>query len=231
MRVLIVDDEPHIQHVLKLNLEIDGYEVVTADNGKIALQIVDNQHFDVILLDIMMPEIDGYDVCQKIRLTNPDVGIIMISAKDTTADKISGLKIGADDYITKPFQYEELALRIQNVLKRANVENSELDNYSFGENTINFRTFVATTKRGNIALTQKETMLLKLLIDKGNEVVSRQQILQAVWGYDVYPNTRTIDNFILSFRKYFEEDQHNPIYFHSVRSVGYRFTPDGSKQF
>ncbi|MEZ4909373.1 MAG: response regulator transcription factor [Saprospiraceae bacterium] len=230
MRILIVDDEPHIQHVLKLNLEMDGYDVVTADNGKIAIQIVDNQHFDVILLDIMMPEIDGYDVCQKIRLTDPNVGIIMISAKDTTADKISGLKIGADDYITKPFQYEELALRIQNVLKRSNSENSELDTYHFGQNTINFRTFVATSHRGNIALTQKETMLLKLLIDKSNEVVSRQQILQTVWGYDVFPNTRTIDNFILSFRKYFEEDQHNPRYFHSVRSVGYRFTPDGLKQ-
>ena len=224
MRILIVDDEPHIQHVLRLNLELDGYEVVPATTGKEALQKLDSEYFDIVLLDIMLPELDGLDICQKIRLTNSKVGIIMISAKDTAIDKIAGLRVGADDYIPKPFLYEELSLRIQNLLKRTNDEIASSNTFNFGPNTINFLTFEAHTLHGKISLTQKETMLLKLLIDRNNEVVSRQQILQTVWGYDVYPNTRTIDNFILSFRKYFEENPQKPKYFHSIRSVGYKFT-------
>ena len=153
-----------------------------------------------------------------------EVPVIFLTAKDTSLDRITGLKKGADDYLTKPFNLEELLLRVQNLLRRTakDPENTP-ETYQFGANIINFLTYEAQGQQGSFSLTKKEAMLLKLLIDRRHEVVSRQQILQSVWGYDVYPSTRTIDNFILSFRKYFEEDPRNPHYFLSVRGVGYKF--------
>jgi two-component system alkaline phosphatase synthesis response regulator PhoP len=152
------------------------------------------------------------------------VPIIFLTAKDTAIDRITGLKRGADDYLTKPFNLEELLLRVSNLIRRTNraVENTS-DTYEFDGRRINFATYEAEVNGEIIPLTKKETMLLKLLIDRKNEVVSRQQILQSVWGYDVYPSTRTIDNFILSFRKYFELDPRNPQRFLSIRGVGYKF--------
>ena len=223
-RILLVDDEDGMRTILKLNLEKQDYEVVTADNGKDAFKIFKGQHFDLLLLDVMMPEVDGYQLCEQIRLENLEVPIIFLTAKDTSPDKIFGLKKGADDYVTKPYILEELLLRIQNLLKRSSKDPvNTLDSYNFGNNKINFITFEAFGNDGTFNLTKKEAMLLKLLIDRKNEVVSRQQILQAVWGYDVYPSTRTIDNFILSFRKYFEEEPKKPKFFLSVRGVGYKF--------
>ncbi len=223
-RILLVEDEESIRETLKLNLELEGYEVVTAANGKQALDIFKSQYFNIVVLDIMLPVINGLDVCEQIRLTNTEIPIIFLTAKDTQPDIILGLKKGADDYLTKPFSLEELYLRIKNLLKRS-VQNhsTEYETYSFGKNMINFKTFEAKGVGGLFQLTLKETMLLKLLIERKGEVVSRQQILQSVWGYEVYPSTRTIDNFILSCRKYFEEDQKNPKYFHSIRGVGYKF--------
>ena len=153
-----------------------------------------------------------------------DIPILMLTAKDSPMDRINGLKKGADDYLTKPFNLEELLLRVKNLIKRTSKspENSP-ESYAFGNNKVNFLTFEATGNQGDFTLTKKEAMLLKLLVDRKNEVVSRQQILQSVWGYDVYPSTRTIDNFILSFRKYFEDDPKSPAYFLSVRGVGYKF--------
>ncbi|HHS96093.1 MAG TPA: response regulator transcription factor, partial [Phaeodactylibacter sp.] len=194
------------------------------DNGKEALQLFQNQHFDLLILDVMLPEVSGFDICQQVRLTNMQVPIIFLTAKDTPEDRISGLKKGADDYLVKPFTFEELLLRIQNLLRRsAKTEEFKPEIVTFGNNTVNFLTYEAQCKKGKILLTKKEALLLKLLIDRKNQVVSRQQILQAVWGYDVYPSTRTIDNFILSFRKYFEENQAQPEFFLSVRGVGYKF--------
>jgi two-component system alkaline phosphatase synthesis response regulator PhoP len=226
MRILLVEDENSIRDVVKLNLEMENFEVVATGKGRQALKLFHEQHFDLLILDVMLPEIDGFQICEQVRLTNLEVPIIFLTAKETAGDRITGLKRGADDYITKPFSLEELMLRVRNLLKRAakgGSDNTSTETYTFGPNRVNFVTFEAEGNPGKFILTKKEAMLLKLLIDRRNEVVSRQQILQSVWGYDVYPSTRTIDNFILSFRKYFEADPANPQYFLSIRGVGYKF--------
>ena len=224
MRILLVEDEENIREVVKLNLELEDYEVITADNGKTALKHFFEQHFDLVLLDVMLPEVDGFQVCEQIRLTNMKVPIMMLTAKDAALDRITGLKKGADDYLTKPFNLEEMLLRVQNLLRRSSTDPENTPEiYEFGENKVNFITYEAKGKNGDFNLTKKEAMLLKLLIDRKGEVVSRQQILQSVWGYDVYPSTRTIDNFILSFRKYFETQPRQPKIFLSIRGVGYKF--------
>ncbi len=225
MRILFVEDEENIRDVVRLNLEMEGFEVVTTGKGREALRFFQDQHFDLIILDVMLPEMNGFQICEQIRLTDMEMPIIFLTAKDGSTDRIAGLKKGADDYLTKPFHLEELLLRVNNLIRRTNKspENTP-EIFEFGKNKVNFLTFEATGVDGSFALTKKEVMLLKLLIDRKNEVVSRNQILQSVWGYDVFPSTRTIDNFILAFRKYFEEDQRNPKFFHSVRGVGYKFT-------
>jgi two-component system alkaline phosphatase synthesis response regulator PhoP len=226
MRILLVEDEPTIREGLQINLELEGYEVVPTGNGKKALELVAGQHFDLLLLDVMLPDVDGFSIAEQVRLTNNEVPILMLTAKDMPQDRIMGLKKGADDYLTKPFNLEELLLRVGNLLRRSQRLKGEVpDLFEFGNNKVNFETYEATTWRGEgITLTKKEAMLLKLLVERKNEVVSRNQILQAVWGYDVFPSTRTIDNFILAFRKYFEQDPKQPRYFHSIRGVGYRFS-------
>jgi two-component system, OmpR family, alkaline phosphatase synthesis response regulator PhoP len=226
--ILVVEDEENLQDALKLNLELEGYEVSTASDGAEALKKVNQEYFDLIILDIMLPEIDGISVCETIRLKNTQLPILMLSARTSSADRILGLKKGADDYLTKPFNLEELLLRIHKLIRKnkkiqdkSNVE----DLYTFGNNTIDFNAQQALNSKGEqIELSLKEVMLLKLLIANKNEVVSREKILQSVWGYQVFPTTRTIDNFILNFRKYFEVDSREPRYFHSVRGVGYKFT-------
>jgi two-component system alkaline phosphatase synthesis response regulator PhoP len=225
--ILLVEDEENFQEALKLNLELEGYEVTGASDGEEALKTVRQEHFDLLILDVMLPEIDGIAVCESVRLQLPDLPILILSAKNSSADRVLGLKKGADDYLTKPFNLEELLLRVNNLLnksERLSAKHPVSQLYEFGKNTIDFKSLEAFTKKGeHIQLTKKEVMLLKLLIENKNEVVAREKILQAVWGYNVYPTTRTIDNFILNFRKYFEEDSRNPKYFHSVRGVGYRF--------
>lgn len=225
-RILLVEDEDNIRENLKLNLELEDYEVVAVADGSKAIKTFGEQRFNLVILDIMLPEMDGFDVCEKIRLEDMETPILFLTAKDTSQDKIRGLKTGADDYITKPFNLEELLLRVRNLLKRAAKSHADesFNEYAFGGNKINFITYEAIGVDGPVKLTNKELKLLKLLIDRRNEVVSRQYILQTVWGYDVYPSTRTIDNFILAFRKYFEKDPKNPVYFHSIRGVGYKFT-------
>jgi two-component system, OmpR family, alkaline phosphatase synthesis response regulator PhoP len=226
--ILLVEDEENLHEALKLNLELEGYDVTSAYDGAAAMKAVQNEYFDLIILDVMLPEIDGINVTQNIRITNNEVPILMLSAKNTSADKVLGLKKGADDYMTKPFDLEELMLRVQKLInknKRLQDKSSVGETYSFGGNTVNFKAQVAHTATGEkIELSKKEAMLLKLLIENRNEVVTREKILQSVWGYNVYPTTRTIDNFILNFRKYFEQDSRNPKYFHSVRGVGYKYT-------
>ena len=224
MRILLVEDEENIRKVVKLNLELDDYEVVTTDNGKDAMKYFHEQHFDLIILDIMLPEISGLQICEQIRLTDTETPIIFLTAKDTPPDRVLGLKKGADDYLSKPFNLEELQLRVKKLISRSSkTPKMDMEYFEFGNNKVNFSTFEAVGNQGDMILTKKEAMLLKLLVERKNEVVSRQQILQFVWGYDVYPSTRTIDNFIHSFRKYFEENPKEPKFFKSVRGIGYKF--------
>ena len=226
--ILIVEDELNLHEALKLNLEMEGYEVTSAFDGNEALKKVENAYFDLIIMDIMLPELDGISVTESIRVHNNEVPILMLSAKNTPADKVLGLKKGADDYLTKPFNLDELLIRVSKLIeknKRLQVKESIGDQYKFGNNLIDFKAQDAITWNGqHVDLSKKEAMLLKLLIENKGEVVTREKILQVVWGYNVYPTTRTIDNFILNFRKYFEEDSRNPRYFHSVRGVGYKYT-------
>ena len=226
--ILLVEDEENLHEALRLNLELDNYEVTSAFDGTEALKAIQQEYFDLIILDVMLPGIDGIHVTETIRVQNNQVPILILSAKNTSSDRVLGLKKGADDYLTKPFNLEELLLRVQKLIDKNKMlqdRDSVTDTYSFGKNTIDFRAQEATTKNNErIQLSKKEAMLLKLLIENKNEVVTREKILQTVWGYNVYPTTRTIDNFILNFRKYFEEDSRNPKYFHSVRGVGYKYS-------
>jgi two-component system, OmpR family, alkaline phosphatase synthesis response regulator PhoP len=226
--ILLVEDEANLHETIKLNLELEGYIVKSAFDGEKALQIINEAHYDLIVLDIMLPYLDGITVLETIRMRKIETAILLLSAKNTSNDKIIGLRKGADDYLTKPFNLEELLLRIQKLVeKNQKLQQTSTinDEYSFGGNTIYFNTLTAINfKQEDIALSNREAMLLKLLVEQESQPVTREKILQIVWGYQVYPSTRTIDNFILNFRKYFEVDSRNPKHFHSIRSVGYKFT-------
>ncbi|MBC7554409.1 MAG: response regulator transcription factor [Taibaiella sp.] len=226
--VLVAEDEESLRDTLKLNLELEGYEVTTTDTGPRVLKMVKNEYFDLIVLDIMLPEMDGITVCETIRMQHNDVPILFLSARNSGADRVEGLKKGGDDYLTKPFNLEELLLRVEKLItknKKIKEPQSVGDTYEFEGCKIDFSAHECIDKTGEKQeLSKKEAALLKLLVEHEGEVVSREQILQIVWGYNVYPTTRTIDNFILNFRKYFEKDSRNPVHFHSIRGIGYKFT-------
>ena len=227
-RILLVEDEEHLIDAIKLNLELEEYTVKIAEDGKKAIHLWENQRFDLVLLDIMLPNVDGLTVCETIRLKDSEIPILILSAKGSSTDRIQGLKAGADDYLLKPFNLEELLLRIQILIKKGEKlrqNRSEVDKkFNFGPNSINFTTYEfegVNNQKGQ--LTAREIQLLKLLIERKNEVVSRDTILELIWGVDVYPSTRTIDNYLLNFRKYFEDDPKSPKFFYSVRGIGYKF--------
>jgi len=226
LEILLVEDEEHLHDALKLNLEIEGYRVSSAFDGPAALKQIQQAHFDLIILDVMLPELDGFAITENVRLNNITTPILILSAKNTSANRVQGLKLGADDYLTKPFNLEELLLRVAKLIQKATAihQPAPIEAYLFAGNSIQFKSLEAFNSAGEkITLTKKEAMLLKLLMENKNNVVTRERILQTVWGYQVFPNTRTIDNFILSFRKYFELDSKNPIHFISIRGVGYKF--------
>lgn len=225
-RILLVEDESDIAELIQMNLDAEGYKVIHVSNGLIAMQRFEEQNFDLVILDIMLPGVDGISVCENIRLKNNEVPILFLSARGSSEDRIRGLKKGGDDYLTKPFNLEELMLRVQKLIGRTGGKNDRelnLVEYNFGDNYVNFESYEAKGVEGHFMLTKKEALLLKLLIENKGQVVSREKILQTVWGYNVYPSTRTIDNFILAFRKYFEQDAKEPVYFLSLRGVGYKF--------
>ncbi|MFH1005827.1 MAG: response regulator transcription factor [Bacteroidota bacterium] len=226
-RILLVEDEDNLRNTIRLNLEMEEYNVTAVCDGKAAIEQFRTARFNLIILDVMLPEIDGYTLCQKMRYENTEVPILFLTAKDSSSDRIHGLKLGADDYLAKPFTLEEFILRVNNLIKRGNrhlESRNQKQIYRFGNNEVNYLTFeikgINTKKR---TLSKREIHLLKLLIERKNEVISREEILSIVWEYDVYPSTRTIDNYIVSFRKYFEKNPREPKYFLSIRGVGYKF--------
>jgi len=235
IRILLVEDEEHLQSVIAMNLDLEGYKVQIASTGNEGVKVFRGGRFDLVILDVMLPEMDGYTVCKTIRLENKQVPILFLTAKGSGADRINGLKLGADDYLVKPFNLEELLLRVKNLLKRSTNNESvtlvDLEQVQIGNCHVNFKTFEVETGTGVINnLSKREMYLLKLLVEKEGQVVSREEILETIWGYEVYPSTRTIDNYILAFRKYFEPNPKQPQYFHSIRGVGYKFTQSQSKQ-
>lgn len=227
-KILLVEDEEHLLKTILLNLELENYHVTTATDGIEALKKFRSASFDLIILDVMLPELNGFDVCEEMRKENSQVPVLFLTAKGTSEDKVRGLKLGADDYLTKPFNLEELLLRIQILIKRYSIPSQpakSIEKYTFRGNEINFITYEIKGVNGlQTEITKREIALLRLLIERKGEVISREEILDAVWGTEAFPSSRTIDNYIVSFRKYFEKNQKEPRHFHSIRGVGYKFT-------
>ena len=223
-KILIIEDELDLIKGLKFNLSDEGYEVDSAVNGMEGLRKVVEEAPDLIILDIMLPEMDGLEVCRKLRQKNIGIPIIMLTAKGEEIDKVVGLELGADDYITKPFSIRELIARIKARLRYAESERKQVpDLYSFGDIEIDFARFKIRHKGKETDLTSLETDILKYFIMHRGEVVARNDLLDKIWGYESYPTTRTIDNHILKLRKKIEDDPSHPQYIISVYGGGYRF--------
>jgi len=224
-KILIIEDEQDLIRGLKLNLSDEGYQVDWALDGKEGLRKAVEENPDLIILDIMLPEMNGLDVCRELRQKNINIPIIMLTAKGEEIDKVVGLEIGADDYITKPFSIRELIARIKARLRSAEREaKTELKSYSFSDIEIDFIRFKVTRKGEEMEFTSREMEILKYFIIHRGEVVSRNDLLDKIWGYESYPTTRTIDNHILKLRKKIEDDPSHPRYILSVYGGGYRFT-------
>jgi two-component system alkaline phosphatase synthesis response regulator PhoP len=224
-KILIIEDEQDLIKGLKLNLSDEGYDVDWAVNGGEGLRKAVEEAPDLIILDIMLPEMDGLEVCRKLRQKNIGIPVIMLTAKGGEIDKVVGLEIGADDYMTKPFSIRELLARIKARLRHAEREGKSVPElYSFSDIEIDFNKFKIKRKGKEQDLTSLETDILKYFVIHRGEVVSRNDLLDKIWGYDSYPTTRTVDNHILKLRKKIEEDPSHPRYILSVYGGGYRFT-------
>lgn len=224
-RILVVEDEQSLLEMIAFNLELEGYEVRTVANGRKAQELAnDLAQFDLVILDVMLPEVSGLDVCRTFRAVS-NVPILFLSAKGTTIDRIAGLKLGANDYLPKPFDLEELLLRVR-VLVGNNPKRTIVDELTIGKMHINFGAVEVTNLETGQKheLTKRELELLQFFNQHRDEVVSRDELLNSLWKNDQFPTGRTIDNYILNFRKLFEADPKNPIYFHSIRGIGYKFT-------
>lgn len=223
-KVLLAEDEENLASIISLNLDIEGFNVKHTDNGKRALEIVKSEDFDLVILDVMLPEMDGIQICKEIRKFNTEVPILFLTAKGTQQDKIDGLKSGADDYLVKPFGLEEFILRIHNLSKRYN-RKQEVKIFNFRNFEINFSSHEIKGINGQKTnLSKREIQLLKILTDKKDQVISRDELMEQLWDSDESPSARTIDNYILNFRKLFEKNSREPKHFHSIRGVGYKFT-------
>ena len=237
-RILVIEDDAHIADGVKLNLSIQGYQVKIAQDGIEGLELWQSWNPDLIILDIMLPMIDGFSILQTLRREDEKIPVLILSARGDTKDKVKGLKYGVDDYLSKPFDLEEFMLRVERLLKKTtwykgDKKNSSQDyeifegsEYDFGNNHIDFVTFKAICEAGEIVLTDQEIVLIKLFIGNKGKPLSREMLLSAGWGYSKDTSTRTVDNFIVRFRKYFEENPKEPVYFVSRRSVGYVFDHD-----
>jgi DNA-binding response OmpR family regulator len=226
-KILLVEDEESLAIGLEFNLTEEGYSVIWAKDGKVALDFFYSQDFDLIILDIMLPYVNGFEVAKKVREKSPQMPILILTARSGVEDRVKGLELGADDYLAKPFHLQELLLRIKGMLKRKTWYKdaaSVQPVYSFGENEINFENLECRTQDDQIRLTQQEAMVLKYLIDNKGKIVSRKELIEKVWHMNPDIETRTVDNFIVRLRKYFEPDPSSPKYFISIRGAGYMFT-------
>jgi two-component system, OmpR family, alkaline phosphatase synthesis response regulator PhoP len=222
-KILLAEDEEHILDSIKLNLELEGFSVIACTSGTEAVIEAGKQNFQLIILDVMLPGINGFEACAQIKKFAPAVPVLFLTALSDSQNRIKGLKL-ADDYLPKPFNLEELILRVKNLVKRAPQE-TQADVFSFDKFEINFLSFEIKADSKIIAtLSQRECQLLKLLTGRVNEVVSRDEILEKIWLPSENPSARSIDNFILNFRKIFEKNPKEPVYFHSIRGVGYKFS-------
>ena len=226
-RILLVEDEESLAIGLEYNLTEEGFSVKWAKNGREAIELYESENFDLVILDIMLPYINGFEIAEHIRSSDPRLPILMLTAKTEKSDKIKGLEKGADDYVTKPFHLDELLLRVKGMLKRKSWYNTASEKqpvYRFGKNEINFERLSCLCDRKEIRLTQLEAMMLKYFVEKEGDIVTRKELLENIWHLNPDIETRTIDIFIARLRKYFEPDPSNPVYFKSVRGAGYIFS-------
>jgi DNA-binding response OmpR family regulator len=236
-RILIIEDDLHIAEGLTLNLKMQGYAVKVSGDGVSGLANWKQWRPHLIVLDIMLPGIDGLSVLQSIRLEDEKLPILILSARATVDDKVKGLRYGVDDYLAKPFNLEEFLLRVERLLKRAYWEKQHGDAdaaipddipelFRFGENQVNTLTGAAQCRAGDVQLTEQELKLLRLFVRHRGKHLRRSKILEIGWGYTGGMTTRTVDNFIVRFRKYFETDPKHPVFFQSIRGVGYVFSDE-----
>jgi DNA-binding response OmpR family regulator len=223
-RILIVDDEPEIVRGLEDNLRFEGYQTFAAGDGGEALALAAREAPDLILLDIMMPGQSGWDVCRQLRARGIDVPIIMLTARGAEADRVRGLELGADDYITKPFSLRELLARVRAVLRRPGPRH-KVEEYAFGDARVRLRARQAFRAGREVGLTRKEFELLVYLLEHRGEIVTRERLLDEVWGYERFPTTRTVDTHILRLRRKFEADPDRPAFILTAHGQGYRFAP------
>lgn len=225
MRVLLVEDEEGLILTLTDRLVSEGFDVVSAKDGETGFDIASSQTFDLILLDVMLPKKNGYDVCRDLRQQGISTPILMLTAKGETIDKVLGLKLGADDYLTKPFEVMELLARIEALLRRAPVKSNghSPDSFQFGAVTIDFKRATVSKEESAVELSAMEFKLLQYLIENRGLVHSRDHLLDQVWGYDAMPSTRTVDVHIAWLRQKLEENPRKPRFIHTVHGMGYKF--------
>lgn len=222
--ILIIEDEPDMARGLQDNLVFDGHEVTIEDNGRQGLQRALTDSFDLILLDIMLPQMSGYDICRELRAKGRKMPIIMLTARGQEIDKVLGLELGADDYITKPFSLRELLARVHAALRRGGAAPAEArDSFAFGDVQLDFKHYRATKEGIEIEMTPKEFEILHYLITNRGNTVKRDDLLEQVWGHEVSPTTRTVDNHVLKLRKKLERDPANPDFIITVHGIGYKF--------
>lgn len=230
-KILVVEDEEALAFGIEFNLMQEGYSVTIAKDGKEAVELINKNNFDLFILDIMLPFLDGFEIAQYIREKDPQIPILILTARTKKEDKIKGLEIGVDDYLTKPFHLEELLLRIQGMLKRKSWYKEVLtDNheYKFGKNILNFSTFDCSHGNKKFRMTTQEAVTMKYFIENKGKIITRKELLENVWKINPEVETRTVDNFIVRLRKLFENDPADPVYIKSIRSAGYMFD-DGNE--
>jgi two-component system alkaline phosphatase synthesis response regulator PhoP len=224
-RILVVDDEAHLADGIRENLAAEGYDTAVAYDGEAGFSAASGDRFDLVIVDVMMPKMDGLEVCASLRREGIQTPVLFLTVKDAPEDRVRGFEVGGDDYLTKPFHLKELLLRVAAILRRSRWYDDAKDELEFDGNRIDFKTYKARAWDGTEHnLTHKEAMIIQALAERESAIVTREDILDRVWGYEVFPSTRTIDNFIVRVRKRFERDPERPAHFHTVRGVGYRFT-------